>query len=36
MGAKAREIALRRYASAEQVQRYLALLRQQVVEAAAP
>jgi glycosyltransferase involved in cell wall biosynthesis len=36
MGAKARAIALRRYASAEQAQRYLGLLRQQVVEATAP
>lgn len=36
MGAQARETALRRYASPEQAQRYLSLLRQQVVEAAAP
>ena len=33
MGAQAREIALRRYASAEQAQHYLGLLRQQVLEA---
>ncbi|TAJ52164.1 MAG: glycosyltransferase [Nevskiaceae bacterium] len=36
MGAQARETALRRYASPEQAQRYLSLLRQQVVEASAP
>lgn len=36
MGRQARTTALRRYASAEQAQRYLGLLRQQVAEAVAP